>query len=85
MDIVKKTDNTENNVEKLKKEVKYGSALMEITNRIHSAKNINEILVNLKDDIVRLFDADRITIYAVDGVKKELYSRFMVGEGINEV
>ena len=85
MDIAIKTDNTENNVEKLKKEVEYGLALREITNRIHSAKNINEILVDLKDDMLRLFDADRITIYAVDGVKKELYSRFMVGNGIKEI
>ena len=79
------TNNTENNVEKLKKEVEYGLALREITNRIHSAKNINEILVDLKDDMLGLFDADRITIYAVDGVKKELYSRFMVGNGIKEI
>jgi type II secretory ATPase GspE/PulE/Tfp pilus assembly ATPase PilB-like protein len=85
LDIAKKTDNTENNVEKLKKEVEYGLALREITNRIHSAKNINEILVDLKDDMLRVFDADRITIYAVDGVKKELYSRFMVGNGIKEI
>jgi len=85
LDIAIKTDNTENNVEKLKKEVEYGLALREITNRIHSAKNINEILVDLKDDMLRLFDADRITIYAVDGVKKELYSRFMVGNGIKEI
>ena len=85
MDIAIKTDNTENNVEKLKKEVEYGLALREIANRIHSAKNINEILVDLKDDMLGLFDADRITIYAVDGVKKELYSRFMVGNGIKEI
>ncbi|MBI4620904.1 MAG: GspE/PulE family protein [Desulfobacterales bacterium] len=79
------TNDTKNNIEKLKKEVEYGLALREITNRIHSAKNINEILVDLKDDMLRLFDADRITIYAVDGVKKELYSRFMVGNGIKEI
>jgi len=85
LDIAIKTDNTENNVEKLKKEVEYGLALREIANRIHSAKNINEILVDLKDDMLGLFDADRITIYAVDGVKKELYSRFMVGNGIKEI
>ncbi|MEW6614916.1 MAG: GspE/PulE family protein [Thermodesulfobacteriota bacterium] len=85
MDIARKINNTENNVEKLKKEVEYGLALREITNRIHSAKNINEILVDLKDDMLRLFDADRITIYAVDGVKKELYSRFMVGSEIKEI
>ena len=72
-------------VEDLKREVKYGLVLREITNRIHSARDLNEILVNIKDDILRLFDAERITIYAVDGVQKELYSRFKVGNETNEI
>ncbi|MDY6853828.1 MAG: GspE/PulE family protein [Thermodesulfobacteriota bacterium] len=72
-------------VEDLKREVEYGLALREITNRIHSAKDLNEILINTKDDILWLFDAERITIYAVDGVRKELYSRFKVGNEINEI
>jgi type II secretory ATPase GspE/PulE/Tfp pilus assembly ATPase PilB-like protein len=42
-------------------------------------------LINLKDTILTLFDADRITIYIVDGANKELVSRFKVGEEINEI
>ncbi|MFH2012245.1 MAG: GspE/PulE family protein [Pseudomonadota bacterium] len=85
MDSAKSIDSAENNFEQLKKEVEYGLVLRDITNRIHSAKNINEILVDLGDDFLKLFDADRITIYAVDGVKKELYSRFMVGSEVQEI
>ena len=57
----------------------YYKALNDIANQIHSAKDINEILLNMKDQILSLFDADRITIYVVDGKKKEIYSRFKAG------
>ncbi len=54
----------------------YYKALNDIANQIHSAKNTDDILINLKDQILSLFDADRITIYVVEGKKKEIYSRF---------
>jgi K+-sensing histidine kinase KdpD len=57
-------------------EVNYYKALHDIANQIHSAKNIDDILINLKEDILSLFDADRVTIYVVEGKKKEIYSRF---------
>ncbi|MFC1869089.1 ATPase, T2SS/T4P/T4SS family [Thermodesulfobacteriota bacterium] len=63
----------------------YYKALTDIGNQIHSAKDINEILINLKDQILSLFDADRITIYVVDGKKKEVYSRFKAGPGSEEI
>ncbi|MBW2309727.1 MAG: GspE/PulE family protein [Deltaproteobacteria bacterium] len=72
-------------VEALQKELQFSRSLNFITNKIHSAKNIDEILINLKDSILTLFDADRITIYIVDGANKELVSRFKVGEEINEI
>jgi len=59
-----------------KKELYYYKALHDIANQIHSAINIDDILINLKDQILTLFDADRITIYVVEGKKKEVYSRF---------
>ena len=62
-----------------KEKLSYYKALNDIGNQIHSAQNINEILINLKDQILSLFDADRITIYVVDGIKKEIYSRFKAG------
>jgi len=63
----------------------YYKAFNDISNQIHSAKNINEILINLKDQILSLFDADRITIYVVDGKKKEIYSRFLAGDFPKEI
>ncbi len=57
----------------------YYKALNDIGNQIHAAKDINEILINLREEILSLFDADRITIYVVDGKRKEVYSRFAAG------
>jgi len=57
----------------------YYKALHDIGNQIHAAKDINEILINLREEILSLFDADRITIYVVDGKRKEVYSRFAAG------
>jgi type II secretory ATPase GspE/PulE/Tfp pilus assembly ATPase PilB-like protein len=72
-------------IEALRKELQFSKSLNFITNKIHSAKNVDEILINLRDSILTLFDADRITIYIVDGAHKELVSRFKVGEEINEI
>ncbi len=62
-----------------REKLSYYKALNDIANQIHAAKDINEILINLKGQILSLFDADRITIYVVDGRKKEIYSRFKEG------
>jgi len=63
----------------------YGEALLDITNRIHAAGNLDEILIDLHDDIVRQFDAERMTIYVVDGIRKELVSRVKSGFEVNEI
>ncbi|MCF8063324.1 MAG: GspE/PulE family protein [Deltaproteobacteria bacterium] len=65
--------------------VTYYKALNDIANQIHSARDINEILINMKDQILSLFDADRITIYVVDGRRKEIYSRFKAGDLPGEI
>jgi len=67
------------------KKLAYYKAFNDIANQIHSAKDINEILLDLKDEILSLFDADRSTIYVVDGKKKEIYSRFKVGDIPKEI
>jgi type II secretory ATPase GspE/PulE/Tfp pilus assembly ATPase PilB-like protein len=72
-------------IEALRKELQFSKSLNFITNKIHSAKDVDEILINLRNSILTLFDADRITIYIVDGANKELVSRFKVGEEINEI
>ncbi len=68
----------------LQQQLDYQKKLIAITNRIHSAENTNEILENLQDEVLTLFNADRITIYAVDPNGKEIFSRFKTGNEINE-
>ncbi len=69
----------------LEQQLEFQKKLNYITNKIHSARDTNDIIINLQDDILSLFDADRITIYVVDGVKKEIVSRFKTGNEINEI
>lgn len=59
--------------------LRLSKALQEITNRIHAAQNIKQILVDLKDGILNLFNAHSITIYVVDKVRNEIYSMFLAG------
>jgi type II secretory ATPase GspE/PulE/Tfp pilus assembly ATPase PilB-like protein len=72
-------------VEALQKQLQFSRKLNYITNQINSAKNIDDILINLRDSILSLFDADRLTIYIVDGANKEIVSRFKTGEEANEI
>jgi type II secretory ATPase GspE/PulE/Tfp pilus assembly ATPase PilB-like protein len=59
--------------------------LQEITNRIHAAQNLKQILVDLKDGILALFNAYSVTIYIVDKPRNEIYSMFLVGAQIREI
>ena len=81
--MVAKADNE--GMSKDREKLSYYKALTDISNQIHSAKDINEILISLKDQILSLFDADRITIYVVDGKKKEIYSRFKAEDISREI
>jgi type II secretory ATPase GspE/PulE/Tfp pilus assembly ATPase PilB-like protein len=72
-------------VDTLQKELQFSKRLNFITNKINSSKDIEDILINLGESILGLFDADRLTIYIVDGANKEIFSRFKTGEEISEI
>ncbi len=63
----------------------YHTRTQEIGSRLNSANNLAEALINLKDDICELFGADRITVYVVDGVKRELVSHVKSGNEVAEI
>jgi len=81
----KTAPNGDNNVQHLRSEVEYRTKLQEISNQIYAAFNLDEILIDLKEDILDLVGAERITIYYVDGIKRELVSRFKSGEEVSEI
>jgi len=73
------------NEQQLKSEVEYRKNLQEICNKIYAAPNLDGILVDLKDEITGLFECDRLTVYVVDGKKRELVSRFKSGDEVAEI
>ena len=56
----------------LRQQLEYRKRLMDKINEIHSADNLNTILINIKDSIADLFNAERITIYLADAKRNLL-------------
>src|SRR5499426_1131348 len=67
------------------KELNYRKRLIEIANLINSAPSIQEILVDIKDKILDLVDAERVTIFALDTKNQELFSMFKAGNEVKEI
>ncbi|MCX7991729.1 MAG: GspE/PulE family protein [Proteobacteria bacterium] len=74
-----------NETEQIKQQLIYRKKLMEKINEIHSASSLNAILLQLKDSIAELFDAERITIYLADSKKNVLFSRVKSGDELKEI
>ena len=83
--IVKETEQSTSGGKSVEDQLKFQKRLNAITNKIHSAKDTTDILLNLQGEILGLFDADRITIYVVDGIKKQVVSKFKTGDEIAEI
>ncbi len=67
------------------RELSYRKRLIEIANMINSAPSIQEILVDIKDKILDLVDAERVTIFALDTKNQELFSLFKAGQEVKEI
>ncbi len=57
----------------------------ELSLTLNQAENIDEILLTLKDQILDIFEGERITVYAVEPTTKEIYSKVKTGEGLAEI
>ncbi|MFP4030006.1 MAG: ATPase, T2SS/T4P/T4SS family [Desulfococcaceae bacterium] len=66
-------------------EVAFRIKFQQISNRLQSTHNLDETLSQLKGPIAELFESERITIYGIDGVKRELVSRVMIGNEVKEI
>ena len=79
-------DGTKNKeLTELEEKLQQRKALIDITNRIHAARNIKQILVDLKDGILNLFSAHSITIYVVDLSRNEIFSMLLIGTQVKEI
>ena len=69
-------------IEVQKEKLSYYKALNDIANQIHSARGMNEIFLNLNDQILSLFNTERISIYVIDRKRKELFQRLRAGSPV---
>ncbi len=58
--------------------------MRDLTNHIHSL-SLDEILLTSREDIQRLVSCERVTIYAKDPSKEEIYSKSMDGTEVKEI
>ncbi len=71
--------------EVLLQQLEYRKRLMDKINEIHSADNLNTILVHIKDSIASLFNAERITIYLADAKRHLLISKVKSGAEVQQI
>ncbi|HYC62950.1 MAG TPA: ATPase, T2SS/T4P/T4SS family [Thermoanaerobaculia bacterium] len=69
----------------IERELEFRKKLTNIANQINAAESIPVILMTLKDKILELLDAERLTIYAIDTKNQELYSLTKVGDAPKEI
>ena len=76
---------SDNQIEALQAQIAYSERVKQLMNRLHSAENLDQILVSMQDELLSLFDAEHLTIYAVDYHSRELYSRVLDLDKVEEI
>ncbi|MEE9910284.1 MAG: Flp pilus assembly complex ATPase component TadA [Deltaproteobacteria bacterium] len=72
-------------VEELLKNLEFHKAIQQITSRINAADTLREIVIDIKEDIRKLFNIHSLTIYLIDKSKKEIFTLQKSGGGIKEL
>lgn len=67
------------NLEEMSSKLEFQAKLQSVTNRIHAAKNVDEIMLDLSQEICALFDADRLTIYVLADDRATIVSKVKTG------
>jgi type II secretory ATPase GspE/PulE/Tfp pilus assembly ATPase PilB-like protein len=75
----------DSNLLELQRKIAYAEEVKRIINLIHAAKDIDQILLDLRKDLLKLFDAEEVTVFAVDLEKREVFSRAINIEAIQEI
>ncbi|MEO7885142.1 MAG: ATPase, T2SS/T4P/T4SS family, partial [Polaromonas sp.] len=60
-------------------EALYFRQLQLVTNRIHETENVEQIMLEASQDICKLFNADRLTLYAVNEDRSSIVSKVKTG------
>ena len=61
------------NLQELQQKVAFAENVKRITEQIHAANDLDHILLDLRKEILSIFDAEDLTIFAFDSEKKEIF------------
>ncbi|MCE5181044.1 MAG: GspE/PulE family protein [Betaproteobacteria bacterium] len=67
------------NLAEISDKLAFTKKLQAVTNKIHSTRNVDEIMLELSGDICALFGADRLTIYATSKDGTSIVSKVKTG------
>jgi signal transduction protein with GAF and PtsI domain len=73
------------NLQELQQKIAQAEAVKRITMQIHEAKDVDQILIDLHKDILSVFDAEGMTLYAADLEKKEIFSKVAGSDSVEEI
>ena len=70
---------TSQNLAEMSNKLEFQRKLQAVTNRIHATTNVDEIMLEMSQEICALFDADRLTVYALAEDKTAIISKVKTG------
>ncbi len=73
------------NLQELQQKVAFAENVKRITDQIHAASGLDHILLDLRKDILSIFDAEDLTIFAFDSDKKEIFSKVPHIDSVEEI
>jgi type II secretory ATPase GspE/PulE/Tfp pilus assembly ATPase PilB-like protein len=73
------------NLQELQQKVAFAENVKRITDQIHAASDLDHILLDLRKDILSIFDAEDLTIFAFDSDKKEIFSKVPHIDSVEEI
>ena len=72
-------------LQELQQKGEFAEHVKKITAQINAASDLDQILLDLHKDILSLFDAEDLTLFAFDADKKEIFSKVPHVDSIEEV
>jgi type II secretory ATPase GspE/PulE/Tfp pilus assembly ATPase PilB-like protein len=73
------------NLQELQQKVAFAENVKRITDQILAASDLDHILLDLRNEILSIFDAEDLTIFAFDSEKKEIFSKVPHIDSIEEI
>jgi type II secretory ATPase GspE/PulE/Tfp pilus assembly ATPase PilB-like protein len=73
------------NLQELQLKVEHAEHVKKIISQINAATNLDQILLDLHKDILSLFDAEDLTLFAFDSEKKEIFSKVPHVDSVEEL